>query len=55
MLILAGHAAGVVVAHDMALTATPGRPPLAVPADELPVAPFMIGCTWAGLFFLFAG
>jgi hypothetical protein len=53
VLILAGHAAGVVVAHDMALSASPGRPPLAVLADEFPVVLFMIACTWAGLFLLF--
>ncbi|MGW4941804.1 hypothetical protein ACWEOZ_09470 [Actinoplanes sp. NPDC004185] len=52
-LILAGHVLGVVVAHDMALTAAPERPPLATLADELPVVLLMIGYTWAGLFLLF--
>ncbi|GAA3955196.1 hypothetical protein [Actinoplanes auranticolor] len=52
-LILLGHVAGVVVAHDMALRATPERPPLATLADELPVVLLMIGYTWAGLFLLF--
>ncbi|MFF5290390.1 hypothetical protein [Paractinoplanes globisporus] len=53
LLILTGHALGVLAAHDMALAAEPGRPPLAVLADELPVVLFMIACTWAGLFLLF--
>ncbi|WP_328477514.1 hypothetical protein OHA21_24700 [Actinoplanes sp. NBC_00393] len=52
-LILIGHVFGVIVAHDRALAADPGRPPLAVLADELPMVLFMIGCTWAGLFLLF--
>ncbi|WP_433362064.1 hypothetical protein ACQPZX_29675 [Actinoplanes sp. CA-142083] len=52
-LILAGHMLGVLAAHDMALADNPGRPPLAVLADELPVVLFMIFCTWAGLFLLF--
>jgi hypothetical protein len=52
-LILLGHVLGVVVAHDMALAATPERPPLATLADELPVVLLMIGYTWAGLFLLF--
>lgn len=52
-LILLGHALAVLVAHDAALAANPGRPPLAVLADELPVVLFMIACTWAGLFLLF--
>jgi hypothetical protein len=52
-LILVGHVAGVVVAHDMALRAAPERPPLATLADELPVVLLMIGYTWAGLFLLF--
>jgi hypothetical protein len=52
-LILAGHALGVLAAHDAALAAEPGRQPLAVLADELPVVLFMIACTWAGLFLLF--
>ncbi|GLY06473.1 MULTISPECIES: hypothetical protein [Actinoplanes] len=54
VLILAGHALGVIVAHDRALADAPDRPPLAVLADEMPLALFMIGCTWAGLFLLFA-
>ncbi|GIF20818.1 hypothetical protein BJ973_001276 [Actinoplanes tereljensis] len=54
VLILSGHAVGVLVAHDLALAAAPpGRPPLATLADELPVVLFMIACTWAGLFLLF--
>ena len=53
LLILAGHALGVLAAHDRALADTPGRPPLATLADELPVVLFMIACTWAGLFLLF--
>jgi len=57
VLILAGHVIGVIVAHDHALvtslSADPGRPLLAVVADELPMVLFMIGCTWAGLFLLF--
>ncbi|GIM93430.1 hypothetical protein [Paractinoplanes toevensis] len=54
VLILAGHAIGVLAAHDLALAdAPPGRPPLATLADELPVVLFMITCTWAGLFLLF--
>lgn len=53
VLILLGHVLGVVVAHDMALAASPGRPKLAAVADELPVTLFMIGCTWTGLFLLF--
>ncbi|MGX6600631.1 hypothetical protein ACWKSP_00620 [Micromonosporaceae bacterium Da 78-11] len=52
-LILLGHVLGVVIAHDTALAASPGRPALAALADELPVTLFMIGCTWAGLFLLF--
>ncbi|WP_309238323.1 hypothetical protein [Actinoplanes aureus] len=52
-LILIGHVLGVVIAHDRALAADPGRPPLAVLADELPMVLFMIACTWAGLFLLF--
>ena len=52
-LILAGHVLGVVVAHDLALAAAPGRPVLATLAEELPVVLLMIGYTWAGLFFLF--
>jgi hypothetical protein len=52
-LILIGHVLGVVVAHDRALAAAPGRPLLAVLADELPMVLFMIACTWAGLFLLF--
>ncbi|MEU4240213.1 hypothetical protein [Actinoplanes sp. NPDC026619] len=53
-LILAGHAIGVLTAHDLALAdAPPTRPPLATLADELPVVLFMIACTWAGLFLLF--
>ena len=52
-LILIGHVLGVVVAHDRALAAAPGRPALATLADELPMVLFMIGCTWAGLFLLF--
>jgi type IV secretory pathway VirB2 component (pilin) len=52
-LILAGHAIGVLAAHDLALADTPDRPPLAVLADELPVVLFMIACTWVGLFLLF--
>lgn len=52
-LILAGHVLGVVVAHDMALAAAPGRPVLVTLADELPVVLLMIGYTWAGLFLLF--
>jgi hypothetical protein len=51
--ILAGHALGVLAAHDAALADAPGRPPLAVLADELPVVLFMIACTWTGLFLLF--
>ncbi|MEV0902015.1 hypothetical protein [Actinoplanes sp. NPDC049802] len=54
-LILIGHAVGVIVAHDRALAEHPGRPVLAVLADEMPMVIFMIGCTWAGLFLLFAG
>ena len=57
ILILAGHVVGVIVAHDHALASSaatePGRPILAVLADELPMVLFMIGCTWAGLFLLF--
>jgi hypothetical protein len=53
VLILTGHTLGVLAAHDMALAESPGRPPLATLADELPVVLFMIGCTWAGLFLLF--
>jgi hypothetical protein len=52
-LILLGHVAGVLVAHDMALAAAPDRPMLATLADELPVVLLMIGYTWAGLFLLF--
>jgi hypothetical protein len=52
-LILFGHALGVLAAHDMALADQPGRPSLAVLADELPVVLFMIACTWTGLFLLF--
>ncbi|MBW6440164.1 hypothetical protein KZ829_41210 [Actinoplanes hulinensis] len=52
-LILIGHAVGVIVAHDRALAEHPGRPLLAVLADEFPMVLFMIGCTWAGLFLLF--
>ncbi|MCU7726175.1 hypothetical protein ODJ79_20810 [Actinoplanes sp. KI2] len=52
-LILLGHALGVLAAHDLALADSPGRPPLAVLADELPVVLFMIACTWTGLFLLF--
>ena len=52
-LILIGHVVGVVVAHDRALAAAPGRPILITLADELPMVLFMIGCTWAGLFLLF--
>jgi hypothetical protein len=52
-LILLGHALSVLAAHDQALAESPGRPPLAVLADELPVILFMIGCTWTGLFLLF--
>jgi hypothetical protein len=52
-LILAGHALGVLAAHDAALAENPSRPPLAVLADELPVVLFMIACTWTGLFLLF--
>ncbi|WP_231954682.1 hypothetical protein [Actinoplanes derwentensis] len=52
-LILIGHAIGVIVAHDRALAESPSRPPLAVLADELPLALFMITCTWTGLFLLF--
>jgi hypothetical protein len=44
---------GVLAAHDMALADQPGRPSLAVLADELPVVLFMIACTWTGLFLLF--
>ena len=54
VLILAGHVIGVIVAHDRALALAPERPVLAVLADELPMVLFMIGCTWAGLFLLFA-
>jgi hypothetical protein len=53
VLILLGHTLGVLTAHDLALADTPGRPPLATLADELPVVLFMIACTWAGLFLLF--
>ncbi|WP_229071217.1 hypothetical protein [Actinoplanes sp. DH11] len=53
-LILIGHVLGVIVAHDHALTESPGKPTLAVLADELPMVLFMIGCTWAGLLLLFA-
>ncbi|GAA0565851.1 hypothetical protein GCM10010172_56870 [Paractinoplanes ferrugineus] len=54
VLILTGHALGVLAAHDLALAdAPPGRPPLATLAAELPVVLFMIVCTWAGLFLLF--
>jgi hypothetical protein len=54
VLILAGHAIGVLTAHDLALADAPaGRPPLATLADELPVVLFMIACTWIGLFLLF--
>ncbi|GAA0448331.1 hypothetical protein Aca07nite_72850 [Actinoplanes capillaceus] len=52
-LILIGHAVGVIVAHDRALAEHPGRPLLAVLADEFPMVLFMIGCTWAGLLLLF--
>jgi hypothetical protein len=52
-LILLGHAVGVLVAHDLALADSPGRPPLAVLADEFPVVLFMIAGTWTGLFLLF--
>ena len=52
-LILVGHVLGVVVAHDMALAAAPGRPVLVTLADELPVVLLMIVYTWAGLFLLF--
>lgn len=52
-LILIGHVIGVVVAHDRALAADPGRPSMVVLADELPMVLFMIACTWAGLFLLF--
>lgn len=52
-LILAGHALGVLAAHDLALAEAPGRPPLAVLAEELPVVLFMVACTWTGLFLLF--
>ena len=52
-LILLGHVAGVLVAHDMALTESREKPLLATLADELPVVLLMIAYTWAGLFLLF--
>jgi hypothetical protein len=52
-LILLGHVLGVLAAHDLALADSPGRPPLAVLADEFPVVLFMIACTWTGLLLLF--
>jgi hypothetical protein len=53
-LILSGHALSVLAAHDRAaLAESPGRPPPAVLADELPVVLFMIACTRTGLFLLF--
>ncbi|GIE99367.1 hypothetical protein [Paractinoplanes rishiriensis] len=52
-LILLGHALSVLAAHDAALAGSPGKPPLAVLPEELPVVLFMVLCTWAGLFLLF--
>jgi hypothetical protein len=53
VVLLLGHALGVLAAHDPAPADDPGRPAPAVPADEFPVVLFMIGCTWPGLFLLF--
>lgn len=52
--IIVGHLVGVLAAHDRALRAAAGRPPMLVVADELPSVLLMVGYTWAGLFLLFA-
>jgi hypothetical protein len=52
--IVIGHLLGVLAAHDRALRAAPGRTLTLVVADELPGVLLMVGCTWAGLFLLFA-
>lgn len=52
--ILVGHLLAVLVAHDRALRANPGKPLAVVVADELPSVLLMVAYTWAGLFLLFA-
>jgi hypothetical protein len=52
--VLAGHACGVLAAHDRVLAGTAPATPGARIADELPLVLLMVGYTMIGLALLFA-